>query len=285
MDISPLHRSLLFVPGANDRAVTKAPNLPADRIIFDLEDAVAPDAKPAALARVCAAITDTTLAPRALVRVNGLDSAHIAADLRALDHARPAALVFPKVETIDQVMQIDALLQVFNGFQNTQVWVMIETPLGVLNVAQIMAHPRVTGLIFGPNDLRKSLSAQTSENRDALQTSLSMCVLAARAYDKYCIDGVFNNFNDNDGLMRECAQGRMLGFDGKSLIHPNQIANTNQTFAPSDAEITHAQNIIAAFQSAIDGLATLNGEMIEELHVQQATALLKQAKIIKQQES
>ncbi|PIB25681.1 hypothetical protein BFP76_00675 [Amylibacter kogurei] len=285
MDISPLYRSFLFVPGANERAVAKASQLPADRIIFDLEDAVASDAKPAALTRVCSAISDPDLASRALVRVNGLDSAYIAADLRALNTATPAALVFPKIEKVDHVLQIDALLQVFKGFQNTQVWVMIETPLGVLNVAQIMAHPRVTGLIFGPNDLRKSLSAQTSENRDALQTSLSLCVLAVRAHDKYCIDGVYNNFNDNDGLMRECEQGRMLGFDGKSLIHPNQIATTNQIFAPSIAEITHAENVISAFQSAIDGLATLNGEMIEELHVQQAKALLKQAQIIKQQES
>ncbi|MCL4113495.1 UNVERIFIED_CONTAM: hypothetical protein GTU68_062466 [Idotea baltica] len=162
---------------------------------------------------------------------------------------------------------------------------MIETPLGVLNVAQIMAHPRVAGLIFGPNDLRKSLHALADKNRTALQTSLSLCVLAARAHDKYCIDGVYNHFKDIDGLAGECAQARLLGFHGKSLIHPNQIGPTNNAFSPSVDEIAHAQDILNAFENARDGLATLNGEMIEELHVQQAGAVLKQAQTIKQQES
>ncbi len=284
--LKPL-RSVLYMPGSNERALEKAKTIPADALILDLEDAVSPDAKDAARELVCAAVASGAYGKRILtIRVNGLDSQWYAADIAAAVAAKPAAIVVPKVNTADEVRQIEASLDAAGAGPEIAIWAMIESPSAILNVAEIAAvTPRLTTLIMGTNDLIAELRGRLTRGREALLPSLSIAVIGARAAGKAIVDGVFMDVKDETGLTEECEQGRTLGFDGKTLIHPGQVEVTNAAFAPSDADIEHARAVIAAFEQARGegkGVATVNGKLIENLHVAEAQRALAFAEAIAQ---
>lgn len=266
------YRSVLYVPGSHARALEKAKSLPVDAIIFDLEDAVTPDEKANARQRLVAGLQAGTYGARAcLVRVNGLDSEWGHADLQAISGARIDGIVIPKV---DGAGDVDAVARLC---PDVPVWAMVETPLGVLNAAAICAHPRLAGLVMGTNDLAKELHCHPGQGRQPLMVALQTCLLAARAAGVICVDGVYNAYQDDDGLALECGQGRDLGFDGKTLIHPAQIATANRVFSPSadEAELAHRQ--IAAFEAAHaegKGVAVVDGRIVENLHIDTARATL-----------
>lgn len=288
----PLHplRSLLFVPATNDRAVKKAQRLHCDGIILDLEDAVLPDKKDQAReAGIDILKAKTFLAPLTFIRVNSVETDFFSHDMKALADIGPQAIVLPKVNSAVDVEAAAKLLDADPAAAETQLWIMIETAMGVMHVREICAaSPRLAGLIIGPNDLLKDLRAPDTSGSEALLTSYGLCVLAARAYDLVCIDGVYKQYKDTEGFRKSCVQGRRLGFDGKSLIHPAQIDPANDIFGPSVAEIDHANRQIAAFEAAQksgQGVGVLDGEIVEYLHVEQAKRLLAVAKsIAKRQE-
>ena len=262
-------RSVLFVPAANARAVTKARALAADAVILDLEDAVAPDDKPAARLAAVAAIGAGGWGDRAvLVRVNAMGTPWSDEDFLAARAAGAAAVVVPKVERLADVAEA---VRCAGGLP---VWAMIETPRGVLAADLIAAVPGVAGLIAGTNDLLASLRVPAAPGRAALAYSLGRIVLAARSGGVAVLDGVFNDIHDAAGFAAEAAQGRALGFDGKTLIHPDQIAPCNAAFAPTAAELDDARGLIAAFEAAGTGVTTWRGLMIEALHVEAARQLL-----------
>jgi citrate lyase subunit beta / citryl-CoA lyase len=274
-------RSVLYLPGANERALEKARTLPADALILDLEDAVAPDAKPAARERVCAAFGgygDREVA----IRVNGKGTPWHDDDLRAVAAAGPDAVVVPKVDSAAEVHAIERALA--DAPDHTRIWAMIETPVAVLHCAQIAAaSERLTALVLGTNDLAKELLAEQVPGRGPLLGPLSMCVLAARATGRVILDGVYNDVRDATGFAAECLQGKQFGFDGKTLVHPSQIEPCNQVFAPSEEDVEHAQEVIAAFleaRAAGRGVATVNGRMIENLHVHNARRVLALAEAV-----
>jgi len=268
-DLIRPRRSLLFMPGANTRALEKARELPADGLIFDLEDAVAPDAKVGARANVATALRQGGYEQCELVlRVNPLDSAWGKADLDAADAMPLDAVLLPKVESAEQVGETAARLR-----SRLPIWCMIETPRGVLAAAEIAAAPGVAALVMGTSDLTKDLQARDVPDRLPLLTSLQLVLLAARARGLIALDGVHLDLADDAGFAAACAQGRALGFDGKTLIHPKQIAPANAAFAPSDDELTQARRIIAAHEAALaagKGIAVVDGRMIENLHVEMA---------------
>jgi (3S)-malyl-CoA thioesterase len=277
------YRSVLYIPGSKERALEKARDLPCDAIIFDLEDAVAPDEKPAARALLARVLRDVDFGPRArIVRINGLDTEWGGADAVAMADAlgrgaRIDAVLVPKVSTPGM---LDDVARIVPG---ADLWAMLETAAGMLNAAAIAAHPRLKGMVMGTNDLAKELGSRFRPDRLALQAGLGLCLLAARANGKIIIDGVYNAFKDEDGLTAECAQGRDMGFDGKTLIHPAQIAIANATFAPSEAEIDLARRQIAAFaeaKAAGQGVAVLDGRIVENLHIVTANAILAKAEAI-----
>jgi citrate lyase subunit beta / citryl-CoA lyase len=275
MTIRP-YRSALYMPGSNARAIEKSRALPADAVIFDLEDAVAPANKETARAQVTAAVKAGGFGQRAvIIRINGLGTPWGKADLESAASAKPDAILVPKVESPVDLKWIGTKLDQASIPQSTAVWAMIETPLAIMNVASIaecaVAHPesRLACLILGTNDLVKETRAELDDNRSAAIYWLSATITAARAYGLTVLDGVYNNFKDLDGLARECRHGRMLGFDGKTLIHPDQILAANQIFAPSAADIAWARKIIAAFEQPEHqgkGAITLDGRMVELLH-------------------
>jgi len=267
-------RSVLYLPGANERALEKAKSLPADALILDLEDAVAPDAKPAARERVCAAAASGDYGPREVtIRVNGAGTPWHADDLRAAAEAGPAAVVVPKVGSPAEVHAIEDALP-----EHTAIWAMIETPAAVLRCAEIAAaSERLTVLVLGTNDLAKELLAEQVPGRAPLLGALSTCVLAARATGRVILDGVYNDVRDAEGFAAECRQGRAFGFDGKTLIHPSQLEPCNEVFAPSAQDVAHARKVIDAFDTAMAdgrGVATVDGRMIENLHVDNARRVL-----------
>jgi citrate lyase subunit beta / citryl-CoA lyase len=268
-------RSVLYMPGANERALEKAKTLPADALILDLEDAVAPDAKIAARERVCAAV-GTYGEREVTIRVNGAGTPWHADDLRAAGEAGPAAVVVPKVNSAAEVHAIERALA--HAPDHTAIWAMIETPVAVLHAAEIAAaSERLTVLVLGTNDLAKELLAAQVPGRGPLLGALSTCVLAARATGRVILDGVFNDVRDAEGFAVECRQGRDFGFDGKTLIHPSQVGPCNEIFAPSADEVGHARRVIAAFEEATEqgrGVATVDGRMIENLHVDNARRIL-----------
>lgn len=268
-------RSALYIPASNKRALEKAQALPADAIIFDLEDAVAPDEKVAARLALDVALRQDYGARARIVRVNGSDTPWGADDVAVFgDHAGCDAILLPKVNAPTDLDQI--------GGQKP-LWAMMETALGMLNAAAIAAHPRLTGMVMGTNDLAKELGSRFRADRLPMQAGLGLCLLAAKAHDCIILDGVFNAFKDDDGLQAECDQGRDMGFDGKTLIHPAQLAIANRAFAPSAGEITLAERQIAAFQAALDlgqGVAVLDGKIVENLHIVTAKAVLAKAKAI-----
>lgn len=276
------YRSVLYMPGANARALEKARTLAADALILDLEDAVSPDRKAEARQLVAEALAAGGYgARRLLVRINGLDTEWGAADLEAAIAMRPHGILVPKVGSAAVLAQVAARMAPGTG---TRIWAMMETPLGILNAPQIAAAtPLLEGLVLGTNDLLKDLGARPTPGRAALVPSLAQCLLAARAHGLVCVDGVFNAFKDEDGLRAECEQGRDLGFDGKTLIHPAQIATANAAFAPDEAEIDLARRQVAAFEDALasgSGVAVLDGRIVENLHVETARATLAKAEAI-----
>ena len=273
------YRSVLYIPGSKDRALEKARGLPVDAIIFDLEDAVAPDAKEGARDTLKAALAEGGYGNRAkIVRINGLDSQWGKGDVEALRDAEADAFLLPKVNTAADVQALVDLLG-----NDTPIWAMIETPLGVLNALEIAAHPQLQGFVAGTNDLAKELNCRYRADRLPMQMALQTMLLAARAHGVVAVDGVYNQFKDDEGLKAECEQGRDLGFDGKTLIHPAQVAVTNAAFAPSEAEIDLAQRQIAAFEeseAAGQGVAVVDGKIVENLHVETAKKTLAKATAI-----
>ena len=278
-------RSVLYMPGANARALEKAQGLAADSLILDLEDAVAPDAKAEARDRVVDAVTSGAYGGRELtIRVNGLDTAWHADDLAAAAGAGPAAVVVPKVNSPADVAAIEAGLVSGGAPDHTKIWAMVETPQAMLDCANIAAaSERLTVLVMGPNDLAKELHAEHVPGRQPLLTGLGLCLLAARATGKVILDGVYNDVRDLEGFAAECRQGAQMGFDGKTLIHPGQLEAANAAFAPDDDEIAASREIIEAFEAAERegrGVATVNGRMIENLHVENAQRVLAMADAI-----
>ena len=272
-------RSVLYMPGANERALEKAKALPADAIIFDLEDAVAPDAKAEARERVCAAVASGEYGGRELtIRANGLDTEWHADDLAAIAAAGPAAVVVPKINSVADVQAIEAALEEHGAPDHTAIWAMVETPVAMLHAEEIAsASERLAVLVMGTNDLAKELHAEHVPGRQPLLTGLGLCLLAARATGKVILDGVYNDIKDEDGFRAECVQGRQMGFDGKTLIHPSQLEPCNEVFAPSEDEVAHSRKVIAAFEEATAegrGVVTVDGRMIENLHVDNARRVL-----------
>lgn len=269
------YRSALYIPGSKDRALDKARGLPVDVILFDLEDAVSPDAKVAARDTLYAALADDGYGARLkIVRINGLDTQWGAADAAAVAAMNCDAILLPKV---DGPADVDALAKLV---PDLPIWAMMETPQGVLNAAAIAAHPRIAGFVMGTNDLAKDLNSRT---RAALMTSLQLCLLAAKAAGIVALDGVYNAFKDEDGLRAECAEGRDMGFDGKTLIHPAQVAIANAAFGPTEDEIDLARRQIEAFEAAEaegQGVAVVDGRIVENLHIVTARATLAKAAII-----
>ncbi len=278
-------RSVLYMPGANERALEKAKTLPADALILDLEDAVAPDAKGAARERVCAAASSGSYGRKEVtIRVNAIGTQWHDADLAAVAAAGPAGVVVPKVSSAADVHAIEAALEAGGAPERTRIWAMLETPLAILDAREICtASERLAVLVMGTNDLAKELRSEHVPGRAPLVTAMSTAILAARLGGKEILDGVFNDVTDVDAFTAECRQARELGFDGKTLIHPTQVQPCNTTFAPSAQEIAAAQEVIAAFEDAERagrGVVTVRGRMIENLHVEQAQRVLAVAEAI-----
>ncbi|MEP7160038.1 MAG: CoA ester lyase [Dermatophilaceae bacterium] len=270
-------RSVLYMPSSNVRALEKAKAIPCDGIIFDLEDAVAPDAKPAAREAACAAVRSGEYGRRELIiRVNGMDTQWHLEDMKSACAAGPDAIAVPKVSTARQVLDLVQELETYGAPARTTLWAMVETPIAMLNVHDIAsASAKLSVLVMGTNDLVKELYAEHVPGRAPVQTGLQLCLLGARAAGKAIIDGVYNNVKDPDGFEAECVQGRQWGFDGKTLIHPGQVEPANVAFAPSPAAVEEAQGILQAWEDGKgSGVVTYNGKMIENLHVESAQRIL-----------
>ncbi len=269
-------RSMLYMPGSNGRALEKARSLPADGLILDLEDAVAPDQKALARQQIADALREGGYGDReVLVRINGLETDWGRDDIAAIAATAADGIVLPKTETPEMVCAAAAALKTAGG-GNLAVWCMMETPGGILRAADIAtASPTVGGLIMGTNDLAKELRCRQTPGREAFQLSFGLCILAARAAGIAVIDAVHTDLDDDDGFAAACRQGRLLGFDGKSLIHPKTIAAANATFSPTGDEIAWARKIIAAYEaaSADQAVIVVDGQMIEDLHVAEARNL------------
>jgi citrate lyase subunit beta/citryl-CoA lyase len=274
MTIRP-RRSVLYMPGSNARAIEKARTLPADGIILDLEDAVAPDAKVAARDQVAAAVKQGGFGSREVfIRVNGIDTPWHAEDMKAAAQAAPDAILVPKINTSDQLEMVGRRLLDMGCNKKTRIWAMIETPFSILNILDIAraardSETRLSGFVLGTNDLAKETSAKLVPGRAPMLPWLTTCVLAARAYGIAVLDGVYNDIGNAEGFVAECEQGRDLGMDGKTLIHPNQIEPCNTAFSPSEAEIAQARKFIAAFdlpENADKGAIMLDGRMVERMH-------------------
>jgi citrate lyase subunit beta / citryl-CoA lyase len=272
-------RSVLYMPGSNARAIEKARTLPVDGVILDLEDAVAPDAKEQARAQVVEAVKAGGFGPReVLIRVNGIDTPWHADDLSAAAHAAPDGVLVPKISHADQLELIGRRLLDMHIDHKVRVWAMIETPLAIFNILSIAeeardSESRLTGLVLGTNDLAKETRARLVPGREPMLPWLSTCVLAARHHGVDILDGVYNDLGDAEGFERECIQARDLGFDGKTLIHPNQVAACNATFSPSVEEIAQAKKIIAAFdlpENGDKGVVQVDGRMVERMHAEMA---------------
>lgn len=278
-------RSALYMPGAKSRALEKARTLAADSLILDLEDAVGPTEKTAARDLVAQAVTAGGFGPREVtIRINGLDTEWGEADLAAAAAAGPDAVVAPKVGSAEEVIDLAQRLEAAGAPERTRLWAMIETPAGILNAAAIAAaHPRLACLVMGTNDLVKELGAEHTEGRAEVATSLSLCLLAARASGLAILDGVYNAYKDDAGLEAVCRQGRAMGFDGKTLIHPAQLDVTNRVFAPSAEDVDLARRQVAAFEETRakgEAVAVVDGRIVENLHVETAQALIAKAEAI-----
>lgn len=271
------YRSVLYIPASRERALEKARELPADAIIFDLEDALSPEEKVRAREVLGAALHADYGGRARIVRVNGLGTEWVEGDLTAFGgHPGVDAVLLPKVNG-------PADLEAVAGKVKAPLWAMLETAKGCLNAGAIAAHPRLEGMVMGTNDLAKELGARFRADRLPLMAGLGACVLAARAEGKVIVDGVFNAFKDEAGLRAECEQGRDMGFDGKTLIHPAQLDIANEVFAPSEEEVALARRMIAAYAEARargEGVAVVDGRIVENLHVATAEALIDKAEAI-----
>lgn len=281
-------RSCLYMPGANARALEKAKTLPADTLIFDLEDAVAPEAKAEARDTISTALSGGGYGPREIViRINGLDTEWGQDDLKAAVAAGPNAILAPKVIDGGDIDRLNDALSRAGAPDDLDLWVMIEMPKAIFNIkdiAEAVGRTRLKAFVMGTNDLAKEMRAVNDPpQRTAFQTALQLSVAAARAYDLVAIDGVFNGIGDDEGLAAECRQGRILGFDGKTLIHPSQLAISNEVFAPAAEDVAQAEAVIEAFAdpaNAGKGVLKVNGKMTELLHLEEARRTVDIAKSI-----
>lgn len=271
-------RSVLYIPASKPRALDKARGLHVDAIIFDLEDAVTIDEKVAARATLKEALDQGGYGARfKIVRINGFDTKWGADDAKAVTDMGADAVLLPKVASPED---LDALAAITGDLA---IWAMMETPRGMINASAIASHPKLEGMVMGTNDLAKELQCRARADRMPMLTSLQLCLLAAKAEGLVIVDGVYNAFKDDEGLKAECEQGRDMGFDGKTLIHPAQVAVTNDAFAPSAEEIELAERQIAAFEeieAAGQGVAVVDGRIVENLHVASAREILAKAKAI-----
>src|SRR5476651_740884 len=272
-------RSVLYMPGSNARALEKAKTLAADGVILDLEDSVAPEAKETARKQVVDAVKAGGFGAREVfIRVNGIDSPWHADDLSAAAHAAPDAILVPKISNADTLEMVGRRLLDMGTDHKTRVWAMIETPLAIFNILSIAAEAkdsesRLSGFVMETNDLAKDTRARLVSGRAPMLSWLSTCVAAARIYGIDILDGVYNDIGNADGFAMECRQGVELGFDGKTLIHPNQIAPCNTAFSPSPEEVALARKMIAAFdlpENKTKGVVSIDGRMVERLHADMA---------------
>jgi citrate lyase subunit beta/citryl-CoA lyase len=272
------------MPSSNARALEKAKTIPADAIIFDLEDAVAPDAKELAREQACAAVASGEYGGRSLtIRCNGLDTPWGTDDLAAAAKTGAAAVVIPKVSSAAHLGMVNNALEKAGAPDDLSVWAMVETPAAIFAVRDIASYERVSVLVLGTNDLAKELRAALVPGRAPLLPALATTLLAAREAGIVVLDGVYNDVKDLDGFEAECVQGMQMGFDGKTLIHPTQVEIANRVWAPSDSEVEHAQRVIEAFEEAERdgrGVVTVDGRMIENLHVDNARRTLAVAAAI-----
>ena len=279
MDTPRPYRSVLYIPASKERALDKARGLDVDAIIFDLEDAVTPEAKVEARDTLKAALKEGGYGARAkIIRLNGLESAWGRADAEALKDAEADAFLLPKVGSAADVEALAAIIG-----KDKDIWAMIETPMGVMRAEEIAAHPQMKGFVAGTNDLAKELNCRFRADRLPMITSLSMMLLAAKAHGIVAIDGVYNQFKDDEGLAAECAQGRDMGFEGKTLIHPAQVTVCNAAFSPSAEEIDLAERQIAAFEeveASGQGVAVVDGKIVENLHIETARKILALAEAV-----
>lgn len=278
---------MLYMPGSNPRALEKARSLPADSLILDLEDSVAPEAKQLAREQVVASIAEGGYGHREIiVRINALDTPWADEDIRAVaaGEVAPHGLLIPKVSTAAHVLEAISLMETAGCCDSTDVWLMAETPLCILNIKELAsAHPRITGLVLGTSDLAKETRVRHTPDRLGFIAALNLCVYAARANGLDVIDGVALDLDDEQALRASCEQGRDLGFDGKSLIHPKQLALANEVFAPDDAEVESARQVIEAFEQAQregKGVVVVKGRLVEALHVEEAKRCLALAEAI-----
>jgi citrate lyase subunit beta/citryl-CoA lyase len=283
-DLRP-RRSVLYMPAANERALEKAKNIPADAIIFDLEDAVAPDAKDVARANAVAAANSGEYGTRELtIRCNGLDTPWGIDDLAAAAQTTASAVVIPKVGSVEYLDEVSNRLDAAGARPDMRIWAMVETPTAVFDIRALASHWRVAVLVMGTNDLARELrSSLGAADRHPLVPHLAMALAGAREAGKVILDGVYNDVKDLDGFRAECVQGFEMGFDGKTLIHPGQVEICNDVWAPSADDVEHARGLIAAFEEGIaagKGVVTYNGRMIENLHVANAQRLLAVADAI-----
>ncbi len=270
-------RSVLYMPSSNERALEKAKSIACDGLILDLEDAVAPDAKPAAREAAAAAVASGEYGRRTLtIRVNGLGTEWHDADLEAAAQAGPAGIVVPKVNSAEEVRGLVAAIERAGAPDHTRLWAMVETPEAIFNAREIAAaSARLAVLVMGTNDLVKELYAEHVPGRGPLLAPLSMALLAARAAGVEILDGVYNDVKDTDGFLAECRQGREMGFDGKTLIHPGQVEGANGAFAPGAKAVEDARGILQAWEDGKgSGVVTYHGKMVENLHVESAQRTL-----------
>ena len=283
-------RSVLYMPGSNARALEKGRSLPADGLILDLEDAVAPDAKETARDQIVAALKDGGYGKREIaVRVNPLDSPWGQDDVKAMATSGADALLLPKVESAAMIHELEKLMDAAGAPKSMGIQCMMETPLGMLNAQEVAgASKRINCLVMGTSDLVKDLQAAHTPERLPVLTSLGLCILAARAYGIAITDGVHLDLSDDEGFAAQCVQGKELGFDGKTLIHPKTIAKANEVFAPSQEEIDWSHKIIAAHAEAAaegKGVVVVDGKLIENLHVENAKRLVALSDAIKELEA
>lgn len=277
-------RAVLFVPASNEKAIARLPSLRCDTVIFDLEDAVAPDSKELAREQACAAASSGEYGRREItIRCNGLDTPWGADDLAAAAAAGPAAVVIPKVSGPEMLAEVVRRLEAAGAPDDLAIWPMVETPAAIFAVREIAAFERVAVLVMGTNDLAKELRAQLVPGRAPLVPHLATALLAAREAGVAIVDGVYNDVRDPEGFEVEARQGFEMGFDGKTLVHPDQVEPANRIWAPSDDEIDHARRVIEAFEAAEaegKGVVTVDGRMIENLHVDNARRTLAVADAI-----
>jgi citrate lyase subunit beta/citryl-CoA lyase len=281
MEFRP-RRSVLYMPSSNERALEKAKTIACDALILDLEDAVAPEAKPDARLNAAVAVRSGEYGNRELtIRVNSIGTEWHDEDIRAAAAAGPHGIVVPKVNSAEEVRSLVAAIEAAGAPEHTRLWAMVETPEAIFNVRELAAaSPRLAVLVMGTNDLVKETYAEHVPGRAPLLTALSLSLLAARAAGIAILDGVYNDVQNLDGFLAECDQGRELGFDGKTLIHPGQVDGANAAFAPSEQAIEDARGLIAAWDARETGVVTYNGRMVENLHVESAQRTLSIADAI-----